>query len=281
MSDPTTVWFERGDGFRLAALRWGQDHSGTPLLVILHGFLEQALAWERVASRLERPVLALDQRGHGQSDHVGSGSFYAFWDYVADLDAVLERISPDVPVDLLGHSMGGTVACLYAGSRPERVRRLVLVEGLGPPDSTADAISRARTFLAHRRRGPSHGAPMASLAEAAARIRRTNPSIPTAFAMRLAQRQTVHVPGGLQWRWDPRHRWRSPRPFDADTFALFLREIRAPTLVVHGGRSTFSGAERARHLRDARLHVLADAGHAPHHDTPGDLADLIEAHLRT
>src|SRR5690606_17454861 len=114
-------------------------------------------------------VIAPDQRGHGLSEHVGRGGFYHFWDYVSDLDALVGSL--ERPVDLVGHSMGGTVACLYASLRPEAVRRLVLVEGLGPPDASGELLRRPRRFLDDRHRGPVH-APLDDVADGVRRMLR-------------------------------------------------------------------------------------------------------------
>ncbi len=260
----------------------GPPHTTRTPLVCLHGFLEQGASWNGVAERLERPVLAPDQRGFGRSGHVGTGGFYHFWDYVSDLDLLLEQVSPDAPVDLLGHSMGGTVACLYAGSRPERIRRLVLVEGLGPPDTEASLVGRARQFLRHKREPPQHKV-MSDVEAAAHRMTRHNPKLDPAVAHALAARSTRETPGGVTWAWDPRHRARFPRPFVERHFLPFVQEITAPTLVVWGADSPFPGLDRAEHLTSAetvRIHRIDGAGHLVHHDAPEQLAEHIEAFLR-
>ena len=263
-------------GLLLRICEWPGDG---PPVVILHGFLEQGAAWDRVARRLGRRVVAPDHRGHGRSGHVGSGGFYHFWDYVGDVDALVEHLG--APVDLVGHSMGGTVAGLYAGTRPEAVRRLVLVEGLGPPDTTDTAVDRARQFLKARRQPPRHGA-LRDVADGVRRIRHYNPGIPEEVARDLVARTTRPDPDGLQWTWDPLHRGRSPSPFQASLFSRFLSEITAPTLLVTGGRSWFrieDVAERAACLADARQITIPEAGHLVHHDAPEALAQAIRGHL--
>ncbi|MBX2799061.1 MAG: alpha/beta hydrolase [Myxococcales bacterium] len=264
-------------GLLLRCCEWNPEALG-PCTVILHGFLEQGAAWDAVARRLTRRVVAPDQRGHGRSGHVGGGGFYHFWDYVSDLDALVEHLG--APIRLVGHSMGGTVACLYAGTRPEAVERLVLVEGLGPPDMADTAVDRARRFLADRRRGSSHR-PLADAAEGAARMRAFNPNLAEDVALGLARRATRPAEEGVTWTWDALHRARSPVPFQADLFRRFLANITAPTLLVRGGVSTFvveDEADRAAELTDARSVVIDGAGHLVHHDSPAQLAQLIEEH---
>lgn len=277
-----TEWDFTGlrDGPTLRIREWGAPLAGRPPVVILHGFLEQSAAWDEVAERLSGRVLAPDQRGHGLSGQTPPGTSYWFWDYVADLDALVEHLGG--PVDLVGHSMGGSVAVLLAGARPERVRRLVLVEGLGPPESGHEALPRGRKFLEARRVLPEHRV-MRDVDEAVDRIRRANPNIAEAVARRLATRTVKAVPGGVVWTWDPRHRARSPYPFRADTFGTFLAAVAAPTLVVDGGASPFAlpdAAARAANLRDATHVAIDGAGHLVHHDRPAELAAAIEGFLR-
>ena len=264
----------------------GATPADAPPVLILHGFLEQGAAWEGVARRLGRRVLAPDHRGHGLSGHVGAGGWYHFWDYVGDVDAIVEHLGG--PVDLVGHSMGGTIACLFAGSRPDRVRKLVLVEGLGPPDAGDDVLVRARQYLADRRSPPGHR-PMRDLAEAVDRVRKANPSLHEEEARRLVERTTrpgapagTGTGDGLVWTWDPLHRARMPVPFQASVFVRFLREITAPVLLVDGGRSPWilpDAQERMAALAVSRREVVVRAGHLVHHDAPDALARLVRAFL--
>ena len=170
-------------GLRLRLCSWGPP-AGRPTL-ILHGYLEQAAAWDEVACALDRRVVAPDHRGHGLSEHVGAGGWYYFWDYVRDVDAVIDHIGG--PVDLIGHSMGGTIATLLAATRPEKVRRLVLIEGLGMPDTRHEAMERARQFLDARTDPPRHGT-FSGPEEAAARLQRASPRLSDARALALATR---------------------------------------------------------------------------------------------
>ena len=287
-----------GRGMRLRVCAWGPAR-GRPV-VILHGFLEQGAAWDGVAgplaARLGRPVYAPDHRGHGLSGHVGAGGFYHFWDYVADLDALLRALDagagvepgtagagaePGTAIDLVGHSMGGTVAALYASLRPERIRRLVLAEGLGPPDDGA-SLDRPRRALDDRADPPAHPV-LRDAADAAGRMRRHNPSLSEAEALRLATRATRPVPGGVTWTWDALHRARSPQRFSAAAFADHLRAIRAPALLLRGGASPYAALPdidaREAAVPGATRATLDGAGHLLHHDRPEALTDLLAGWL--
>ncbi len=247
--------------------------------MILHGFLEQGAAWHEVARRLGGDVHAPDHRGHGTSDHIGRGGFYHFWDYVGDVDALVGSLPG--PVDLIGHSMGGTMAVLFAGARPDAVRRLTLIEGLGPPDLEAKALTIGRQFLDARRRPPRHPV-MADVPAAARRMQRYNTGLSDATALRLAARTTRPVEGGVTWSWDAMHRARSPVPFQHRLFLQFLEQIEMPVLLVDGADSPFPAATDARR-RDALGHAehatIEGAGHLLHHDQPEALARVIRAFL--
>ena len=269
-------------GLDLAVQSWGSPGE-RPLVVILHGYLDQSAAWDTVARALApRFIVAPDHRGHGLSEHVGRGGFYHFWDYVADVDALIDHVGGTV--DLVGHSMGGTMAALVSACVPDKVRRLVLVEGLGPPDGAPHALAQARTALKHRRHPPTHR-PSPDLDMAITRMRRGNPDIPEDLAPALAERVTRPDPDGdgLTWTWDPLHRARSPVAFDAGRFLTFLRAIEAPTLMVEGARSPYRqipglDARRAS-VQDARTLVFDDCGHNPHHTHAAELAACIRDHF--
>src|SRR5512132_2504317 len=120
-------------GLTYHVLEW--DGPGELTFVLVHGFADLGYMWTAVAERLapHGHVIAPDLRGHGDSDWIGPGGYYHFMDYVADLDDVIRQLARPRVV-LVGHSMGGSVASYYAGTRPERVAALALLEGLGPPD---------------------------------------------------------------------------------------------------------------------------------------------------
>jgi len=274
-------------GLPLCLCHWGPAldaaRSERPPVLILHGFLEQGAAWhpvaERLAAAIGRPIVAPDHRGHGRSGHVGPAQHYHFWDYVGDVQAIVDHLGGRV--DLVGHSMGGTMASLFAGSRPEAVRRLVLVEGLGPPDLEAVQLQLARQFLDSRRTLRPHPV-MADVDEAAKRMQRFNRSLDDETARRLAGRLTKAQGEGVTWGWDARHRARNPYPFQDRLFLGFLEAIEAPTLLVDGAESSYAKATpgpRIEAVRAVERRWIQGAGHLLHHDRPEALADVIGAFL--
>jgi pimeloyl-ACP methyl ester carboxylesterase len=266
-------------GLTYHLLEWGDP--AAPPIVLVHGFLDLAWGWDPLARRLagRLRVLAPDLRGHGDSDWVGAGGYYHFLDYAADLDELLARLPG--PVTLVGHSMGGSVAAYYAGARPERVRRLALLEGLGPPDQTDDLPARtARWFDAWRQARARRPRPLASLAEAAARLRRRDPLLGEDLALELAGRGTRPVAGGVVWKHDPLHLTMGPYPFRVEVAAAYWRRIASPVLIVDGAASALrhADAELARRraaFTDSRHVVLPGAGHMMQRHQPDALADLL------
>src|SRR5262245_26616302 len=127
-------------GLTCHVLEWGgADAALDHTVVLLHGFLDLAWTWvptveAGLAGRFH--VVAPDVRGHGDSDRVGPGGYYHFIDYLADLDALVRTLGRR-RLSLVGHSMGGSIASYYAGVYPDRVHRLALLEGLGPPETGA------------------------------------------------------------------------------------------------------------------------------------------------
>jgi pimeloyl-ACP methyl ester carboxylesterase len=269
--------FVQVDGLELCLCCWGPDE-GRPLF-ILHGLMDQGASWAPVAEPLAARgfrVFAPDARGHGRSGHVGPGGAYHFLDYVRDLDGLVAQIGG--PVDLVGHSMGATTAALFAGARPEQVRRLVLIEGLGPPhEPDSQALSRLRKHLDQHPRPRPHRV-FASLEQARARLQRAWPQLDADRAEMLAARVIREVPGGLTWSWDARHRTRSASGFDRDRFLAVAGGIQAHTVLILGATSWYAGLSDLdqRQLALGGVERLSlPTGHNPHVEAPLVLTDML------
>lgn len=264
-------------------LEWG---AGDHTVVLVHGFLDLAWGWAGVAERLAERyrVIAVDLRGHGDSDWIGPGGYYHFFDYVADLDAVIARVADDA-VSVVGHSMGGTVTAYWAGTRPSRPHRVALLEGLGPPDADgADLPARARGWIDTWSTTARAPRVMASIADAAARLRRHDPRLGEAAATALAAHGTRAVDGGVAWKHDPLHLTQGPYPFRVDAAAQFWRAVTAPVLYLDGGASNLRlpEPELARRLAcfpRARRATIADAGHMLMRHAPAAVAAALIEHL--
>lgn len=275
---------------------WGEPDPAQPSLVLLHGWMDVGASFQFVVDALAaldrrpRHVLAPDWRGFGHSDASGADSYW-FPDYLGDLDALLDALSPERPVDLLGHSMGGNVVMSYAGVRPQRIRRLVNLEGFGlpaaRPDETPGRVARWLDEL----KQPAEIRDYASADEVAARLRRNNPRLAPARAAWLARQWAEAGPEG-RWRilGDPAHKRTNPVPYRVDEVLATWRAIQAPTLWVEGSASRPEDWWGGRYTR-AEFHtrldvvprvdrqVLDDAGHMLHHDQPEALAALLHRFL--
>lgn len=278
-------------GLRHHILRWGQPLPGHLPLVMVHGWMDVGASFQFVVDALqdEREVIALDWRGFGLSETTGADCYW-FPDYLGDLDALLDFLSPDGPVDLLGHSMGGNVAMSYAGVRPQRIRRLVNLEGFGMPDvAPAAAPERLGKWLDELKDPPSLR-PYPTLADVAERLRKNNPRLPADKAGWLARHWSRETPEGFQLNADPAHKLANPMLYrKAEVLACWQR-IAAPTLWVEGNDDQLTRFWGTRYPRadfearlalvpDLRRTVLQDAGHMLHHDQPEALAAALEAFL--
>jgi pimeloyl-ACP methyl ester carboxylesterase len=255
--------------------------------VLLHGFLENAWAWETtVEAGLAGAfhLVSVDFRGHGDSDRVGTGGEYHISDYVGDLHDLLPLVAR-ARVSLVGHSLGGAVAGLYAGAMPERIHRLALFEGTGLPKPGVGP-ARATRWLRERER--QRGRPQrsyASLDEAAARLRETDPSLGPEIALRLAEKGTgVGEDNRRRFKHDPRLTAGRPEAFDPELARLFWTEVRCPVLIVEGERSEIrlspeEGRRRWSSFRDWRHALVHDAGHMIQRDQPAAVAALLRGFL--
>jgi pimeloyl-ACP methyl ester carboxylesterase len=276
-------------GLKIHYVEWG-DPSGEPL-VLVHGFLDHALSWERFAAALQRTsgaplrIIAPDCRGHGDSDWVGAGGYYHFPDYIFDLNCLIESLRlPQFA--LVGHSMGGTISFLYTGTFPAPVRKLVLVEGIGPlPMRFSDAPQRMERWVADVKLLPQRKiVEYPSLDEAAERLRRKNPRLAPQAALRLAATAMRRLANGKWvWKFDPLHRTAAPQPFYTGQAVEFFRRIACPVLLVHGAESRHTTRpdiqERTSAIADKISAEVEAAGHMIHHDNPERLAEIVGAFL--
>ncbi len=269
--------------------RWGPKPSkSVPPVFLLHGWLDSGETFQFMVDALRRdwPLVALDWRGFGRSDWPQQG--YWFPDYLGDLDALLDELSAGAPARLVGHSMGGNIACSYAGIRPERVRCVINLEGFGlARTSSAQAPGRMRQWL-DQLRTPAVRKDYASFEELAAIIRFRYPRFSAAQAVFVAEAWgKLDGPGRVRLAGDPRHHWVNPILYKREDTEACWRELRAPLLMLVGeesdhmeklGADGTAAAFRAifPHIEIARV---AGAGHMLHIEKPELVAPLIESFL--
>lgn len=264
-----------------------------PPLVMVHGWMDVGASYQFLVDALaaaegfERWVIAPDWRGFGLSEAPAAGTYW-FPDYLADLDALLDALVPEGPIDLLGHSMGGNVVMSYAGVRPQRIRRLINLEGFGlPRTQPAQGPQRLTQWLDQLKTAGSLRS-YASLQEVADRLQKNNPLLSSEKAAWLAphwsaqrEDQRWHVLG------DPAHKQVNPILYQVDEVLAAWQLITAPVLWAEGQQTDVSkwwGQRYPRSEFDERLATVADCrrvslspcGHMLHHDQPQALA----AHLK-
>jgi pimeloyl-ACP methyl ester carboxylesterase len=267
---------------------WGDQRARK--LFLLHGWMDVSASFQFLVDELRTDwrVIAPDWRGYGLSQWSPADSYW-FPDYLGDLDALLARLSPAEPATLVGHSMGGNVACLYAGVRAERVAKLVNLEGFGlrgnDPSQAPERYAKWLDELAE----PPRFRDYASFDELASRLQQGNLRLARDRALFLAGHWGEATPDGrVRLRTDPAHKRVNPTLYRIEEAQACWRKVTAPMLWVEGAESQSlkwlrldAAAYEARKGCFANLvaRTIPDAGHMLHHDQPHRLASVIEEFL--
>lgn len=258
-------------------------------IVLLHGWGDSGATWQFLVDQASdsRSWLAVDLRGFGHTQRARGG--YWFPDYLADLDALLEHLSPTVPLDIVGHSMGGNIAMLYAGVRPQRVRRLVSLDGFGleqaPNGEAPRRYAQWLDQLKHDARHPGYE----SYGHFISLLARRNPRTSLDRLAFIARAWAHEASSGrIELRADPAHRRINPVLYQREQAQACWRLIKAPALYVTGDLSGHARhMEHGIMLRESAVQpgdivtkILHGAGHMLHHERPQELAELLEKFLR-
>ena len=269
--EPVSHFFY-SDRLKLQFWDWGTD--GKPALILVHGGLDHARMWDWVARALrdDYHVYALDLRGHGNSAWA-PGAMYSLAEHVLDL-ATLADIIKGFPLTIVGHSLGGVITLLYSGLYPDRVKKAVVIEGLGPPPNHRvhkPASDRLRNWIEAVRKleqRTPHSYP--NLQEAVARMKEANPFLSDAVAEHLTLHGTNwNSDGSITWKFDNYARPFPPYGTNIDDMKEVLGHIECPTLLFWGRKSWAQDPEidgRAGVIRNHRLVKVDNAGHWVHHD---------------
>jgi pimeloyl-ACP methyl ester carboxylesterase len=267
-------------GRKLCVSRWGAKDA--PLVICVHGILDQAAMWDEVAVGLVENgyrVMALDLRGHGRSDHHPASVNITIMDFLADLKTMVTHTA-NRPFILVGHSIGSVVCGLYAGLYPEKVSHLIMIEPVAPflreQQSALDLLSND---LCYMHDAPAHPV-YPDLATAARMLTLSHGKLTLSRSMKLAQRITASCEGGLRWTWDARMR----NPLGVDLYLSLQRylsildELKVSSTRIYGTNSQFAGTSvlldpdlalpRAQSARVA-------GGHNLHTDNAPELLPVI------
>lgn len=275
---------------------WGQPGPGKVPLVLVHGWMDVAASWQFMVDAFSQDhyVIAPDWRGYGLTEAAPTDNYW-FPDYLADLDFLLDHYAGGAQVDLVGHSMGGNIAMLYTGSRPERIRKLVNLEGFGMaasrPSQAPKRYAKWMDELKAFHRGDLALKPYDDLGGVARRLMKTNKRLDPLKADWLAShwartdaQGTWHIMG------DAAHKITNAQLFRVEEVLEIYKCIASPVLAVEAsddslsqwwqGRYTLAEFhERLKSVPDCRIARIEDAGHMLHHDQPEALARLIEGFL--
>jgi len=290
-------------GLRYHTWQWGGPElvrADRPPLVMVHGWMDVGASYQFLVDALARTegfdrwVIAPDWRGFGLTE-TPSADTYWFPDYLADLDALLDvlhgGLTPNMPVDLLGHSMGGNVVMSYAGVRPDRVRSLTNLEGFGMPATRAEQAPKRLAQWLDELKTPQTLRSYGSVHEVAQRLQKNNPLLPADKAAWLAPHWSRVGDDG---RWhilgDPAHKRVNPVLYQVDEVLAAWKLITAPLLWAEGDQTDVSKwwgkryprsefLTRLTHARPAHQVLLSPCGHMLHHDQPEALAEHLARHL--
>ncbi|MBV5260703.1 alpha/beta fold hydrolase [Synechococcus moorigangaii CMS01] len=270
-------------GLETCLCEWGDRQN--PLILLLHGILEQGASWQLIAPQLAAQgywVIAPDLRGHGKSAH---GQSYSMLDFLADVDDLSKQLT-DRPFTLVGHSMGSVISAMYAGIRRENVQQLILVETIVPNDiDDTETSNHLTTHLDYLAKPPQHPT-FPSVAVAARRLRQATPHLSADLSEALTSRSTIPVDTGVQWRWDPFLRTRAGIEFNGISrrrYLALLKEIAAPITLIYGNQSEFNRPADLQAIQTAlpqAQRLTVPGGHNLHFENPQAIAHIIQQHLQ-
>nr|AFU81769.1 styrene syntase [Styrene synthase expression construct pBbA2c-ss1] len=271
-------------GNQICLCSWGSPEH--PVVLCIHGILEQGLAWQEVALPLAAQgyrVVAPDLFGHGRSSHLEMVTSYSSLTFLAQIDRVIQEL-PDQPLLLVGHSMGAMLATAIASVRPKKIKELILVELPLPAEESKkeSAVNQLTTCLDYLSSTPQHPI-FPDVATAASRLRQAIPSLSEEFSYILAQRITQPNQGGVRWSWDAIIRTRSilglnNLPGGRSQYLEMLKSIQVPTTLVYGDSSKLNRPEDLQQQKMTMTQakrVFLSGGHNLHIDAAAALASLI------
>jgi pimeloyl-ACP methyl ester carboxylesterase len=264
---------------------WGNGDK--PPLVLIHGGRDHCRNWDAVALALvdRYCIYAPDLRGHGDSAWA-MGGMYSLVEFVLDISTLVNSLS-EKPLTIIGHSLGGAIALQYGGIFPDRVLKVVAIEGLGPPSiEHVPAHRRMREWIDHMHQIESRTPRRySSLEEATERMLEANPHLTPEMARHL----TLHgsrrnEDGTLTWKFDNYVRIFSPYGFNLEDAQDIWGRIEAPVLLIKGTESWAPDpvkSGRAAPIKDYESVVIQDAGHWVHHDQLGPFLDAVNEFLES
>jgi pimeloyl-ACP methyl ester carboxylesterase len=273
------------DGLKLHYWEWGDPKEET--FIFVHGVRDQGRSWDHfIAALIERglPIrhaVAIDLRGHGDSEWPSTSRGYQHEDFLTDLAGLLKHLDKEA-LTIIGHSLGGSMCLLYAAAFPEKVKRMVLLESLGPFARKDDEVP---DIVAERLKGRNYVEipfPHESLEAAAGALQKTFPLIPEHAALHMARHGTRYRGGRYRWKYDPILRYRTMTAMSEGQIEAFIRRLACPILFVYGTESDFMKSVRGPRVKlfnNAQIVGIEGAGHHIPHEKPQELAEVVAPFL--
>jgi pimeloyl-ACP methyl ester carboxylesterase len=276
-----TDWFYESQGLRLHVTDWG--NAAAPPLILLHGGRDHSRSWDLIARALQPHfhVMAPDLRGHGDSEWA-KGSSYTLSDHIYDLTPLASAGRETV---LVGHSFGGMISLAFAGTFPERVSRLVALDGafLPSPSSPPIDVQMAKWIAELDSISRSKVRCFRDVTEAAERMSAHNKRLTAEQASHLARHAVrPNADGTFSWKYDPYQRAQAPYRLSRDDYTTLWSRIACPVLLLSASESFIpdsAKAGRLRHFKQVEHQIVAGAGHWLHHDEPEEVLAALRSFL--
>lgn len=269
-------FFKNRSGLGLHYLTWGEPEQ--PILIMLHGLRSYAATWHLLAPLLAEHfyVVALDQRGRGQSDWAEYSSYQTEY-YVHDLEDLIAELKVD-QIILIGHSLGGTNALEFTRLHPEQVQALI-VEDIGPGSSIqGEGAARIRHEM------QSTPLSFASWDAATTFWQKLRPLIDEQGIQSRLQHTLVEKDGLIHWRHDQEGIAKARLSFPSIDLWPAVKSLTCPTLFIKGGLSDFLTTEILEKIKENNKLVktveIAGASHYVHDDQAEQFNQTVQDFLK-
>lgn len=264
---------------------FGAPYAGAPVALAVHGYLDTGGSFAAVSEHTHAHLLAANWRGHGPGPRLAGGTSFHQLDHLKDLGLLWTALSRvDLAPELLvGHSMGTSIALMFAAARPELVPRLLLLDGAGAlPESPGGQIRRLGSLLRSEEAGPRPFRPFPSVEAARDRIRINNPGLSPRGADRMVRFSgETQADGTWSFYFDSRLRGPSPIRFSEEFWQQVCGQISCPTSALLGGKSPLTAhlpviEERLSRIPNGTCQILPGAGHHIHLDHPDAVGQAMD-----
>ena len=274
---------------------WTAGNPSSPPLFLVHGFADSGANFHWVSDYLKEHYycIAPDLRGHGLSEGSKSPLGYFFYEYVADLYEMINHFSPEKPVFIVGHSMGGNIVSLYGGACPERIKAFVNIEGLGIKSRSLDKAPQNFSHWLQKKMNPAR-LNYKTLENFSSHLQKRNPLLPEERALLIAK-NLLRQNDDNSWslRVDPLHFLPNPYIYRFENVAPFFEKHQGKILFIQSEHTNMADwivenrseetqkelskevLKRLNHYPNYQIKNMDNCGHMIHYDKPQELAEEI------